>query len=77
MFKEIPGGHLEVRKVTKIESRELKGKWGIRIGNFGSEHAVRNTSAQMANALTGSEMDKITAAVLRDVGNSITSKKKN
>ena len=40
----------------------------MEIDNFGNENAIQNTFARMVNVLSGSEIEKVTAEKLRDVG---------
>ena len=62
---------MEVRQVTKAKAKSYKVKLKMQIDYFGNENAIRNTFARMMNALSGSELDKITAGKLRGVENYI------
>ena len=62
------GDHLEVRKVNKTKNQRLEGKMGkSETIVSGVKDTIRNTSARMANALSGSEGAKIDTVKLRDV----------
>ena len=62
---------MEVRQVTKAKAKSYKVKLKMQIDYFGNENAIRNTFARMANVLSGSEIEKITADKSRGAENFI------